>query len=166
MNVNKSSSGFHPVGHGFPLIEHNVDVYRMQGKLPEPTICPQCNAVFLKGRWQWAKSDAGAHQEVCPACHRQNDKRPAGILILKGPFLVSNQDEILQLVSHHEQHERAEHPLKRIIGIEKSGDSVTITTTDIHLAQGIAKAVHHAYQGELEMQYSKGQNQVRAEWKR
>lgn len=166
MNINKLPAGFHPVGHGFPLLEQGEDAYRMKGKLPEPTACPVCGAVYQKGRWQWAQAPANAHSETCPACHRLNDKLPAGFVTLEGPFFEAHRDEIISLVQHHVLHEKAEHPLKRIMEIERQDDSTLVTTTDIHLARGISEAVHHAYQGELALHYNAGEQQLRANWKR
>ena len=41
-----------------------------------------------------------------------------------------------------------------------------VTTTDSHLARGIAEAIHDAYKGELKVRYSRDENLVRAVWKR
>jgi hypothetical protein len=69
-------------------------------------------------------------------------------------------------VQNHERHERLEHPLKRIIATERQSDAAVVTTTDIHLARGIAEAVKHAFQGEMELHYNPGENLLRAYWKR
>lgn len=140
------------------------DSYKTRGKLPEPTVCSQCGAIFHEGRWQWGKAPAGAHQGICPACHRIHDHFPAGFLTLEGPFFQSNRDEIMRLVHNEEQRERAEHPLKRIMDIEESDGEVLVTTTDIHLARRIGEAVHHAYQGELEFHYNPDENLLRVHW--
>ncbi len=166
MNINKIPSGFHPVSHDRPLLEQHIDAYRLRGKLAEPTVCPQCHAVFHKGRWQWIEAPANAHNETCPACHRIHDQYPAGYVTLEGDFFNEHSNEIMRAVHNHEQHERAEHPLKRVMAVEKQGDATVVTTTDIHLARGIGEAVRHAYQGELELHYNPGENQLRAYWKR
>lgn len=110
---------------------------------------------------------AGAHETLCPACHRIHDKFPAGYVTLKGEFLVAHRDEILQLARNREAHEKAEHPLQRIMGIEHADDDgVLITATGIHLARDIGEAVHAAYKGELQYHYNKEENLLRVLWTR
>ena len=83
---------------------------------------------------------------------------------MKGEFFQSHRDEILHLVHNHEQRERAEHPLKRIMEVEEKDGATMVTTTDIHLARGIGEALHHAYQGKLEYHYNEEQNLLRVSW--
>lgn len=120
MNTKGTPPGFHQVSrHDGIFQEYRHDAYKTKGKLLEPTVCPQCNAVFHEGRWQWRELPAEPHQKTCPACHRINDHFPAGFITLEGAFLLTHRDEIMQLVHHVEERERAEHPLKRIMAIEK-----------------------------------------------
>lgn len=157
--------GFRQIQRHDGLFQERVhDAYKVKGKLHEPTVCTQCGAVFHQGRWQWKAAPENAHQEICPACHRIHDHFPAGFLTLKGAFFKSHRDEIMHLVHNHEQRERAEHPLKRIIATEEKDDATLVTTTDIHLARGLGEAVHHAYQGELEFHYNPEQNLLRVNW--
>jgi NMD protein affecting ribosome stability and mRNA decay len=142
------------------------DTYKSKKKLSEPTRCPECGAVYHGGRWQWRIAAAGAHETLCPACHRIHDKFPAGYVTLKGEFIVAHRDEILQLIRNREAHEKAEHPLERIMGIEGVEDGVLVTTTDIHLARNIGEAVHAAYKGELQYHYNKEENLLRVLWTR
>lgn len=160
------SEGFRQIPRHDGLFKERVhDAYKLKGKLPEPTTCPQCGAVFHAGRWQWMEAPAGAHQEVCSACHRIHDHYPAGFLTLRGEFFRAHREEIMNLVHNHEKHERAEHPLKRIMAVEEEKDGATlVTTTDIHLARGIGEALHHAYQGDLQFHYNPEQNLLRVSW--
>lgn len=157
--------GFRQIQRHDGLFQERVhDAYKAKGKLPEPTVCPQCGAVFHEGRWQWRQASANAHQETCPACHRIHDQYPAGFLTMNGEFFQSHRDEIMHLVHNHEKHERAEHPLKRIMAVEEKDGATLVTTTDIHLARGLGDALHHAYQGELEFHYNPEQNLLRVSW--
>lgn len=158
--------GFHPVRRDRLLQEQTEDAYRLKNRPPEPTVCPQCAAVFRDGRWQWGDAPKGAHQTLCPACHRANDKYPAGFISLQGAFFNAHRDEIMNLVRHEEQRDRQTHPLKRILDIEQDEESTLVTTSDIHLARSIGEAVHHAYQGELEFHYKPDDRLLRVHWAR
>lgn len=157
--------GFRQIARHDGLFKERIhDAYKAKGKLPEPTVCPQCGAIFHEGRWQWGKAPAGAHQETCPACHRIHDHFPAGFLTMQGDFFMANRDEIMRLVHNHEARERKEHPLQRVMAVEDKGGETLVTTTDMHLARGLGEALHHAYQGELEYHYNPEQNLLRVHW--
>ena len=142
------------------------DSYKSKLKLHEPTRCPECGAVYHSGRWQWGPPASGAVDHVCPACHRIRDHFPAGYVTLSGEFLAAHRDELLQLARHHEEKEKAEHPMERIMGIEDVREGVLITTTDTHLARDIGEAMHSAYKGRLEYHYNKEENLLRVHWSR
>jgi NMD protein affecting ribosome stability and mRNA decay len=142
------------------------DSYKSKRKLPQSTRCPRCGATFHKGRWTWDMAPAGAHQHICPACHRIHDSFPAGYVTLSGEFLRQHRDEILGLVKNCETMEKAEHPLERIMAIENTADGMLVTTTDTHLARKIGERLHHAHRGELSFHYNKEDNLLRATWNR
>lgn len=159
-------AGFHPIRRDRLPLETVMDSYKSKGKLPEPTVCPDCGAVFHSGRWQWLEKPKDAHQTTCPACHRIRDHLPAGYVSLAGEFLAAHEAEILQLIHHLEAQKKTEHPLQHIMAIEKTEHGTVVTTTDIHLARGIGEALHHAYQGELEFHCSPEQDLLRVNWSR
>ena len=158
--------GYEPVRRDRLVQDERHDAYKAKHKLPEPTVCPDCGAVFHAGRWQWLDRPAGAHEERCPACHRIHDAYPAGFVTAGGPFFSEHREELLHLVKNEEARAKAEHPLKRIMNVEDQDDGILITTTDIHLARGIGEALHHAYQGELEYHYNERENLLRVVWQR
>ena len=74
----KTSDYLHQGRHDRFLREWQHDTYKSKSKLPEPTVCPECGAVYLKGRWTWAENPGGANEEMCPACHsRSFGSRPS-----------------------------------------------------------------------------------------
>ena len=150
------------------LIQELVhDPYKSKRKLPEPTVCPRCGAVFRNGRWQWAKSHPyGAHEATCQACNRTQDSYPAGIITLTGDFVLSHKSEILNMARHHEALEKELHPLHRIMKIDERPASVVISTTDIHLPRRIGEALKRAYKGALEMQYEEESYLLRVNYRR
>jgi hypothetical protein len=121
--------------------DHILDPYQRQQKLDDDTICPQCSVVYHKGRWHWGARPENAHEALCPASRRINDKFPAGIVELCGAFGRQQKEEIVRLARHQEEAETSEHPLNRIITIEEDANGIVINTTDIHLPRRIGEAV-------------------------
>lgn len=164
MNTNKKSTVVHAMTQNRPLIERDSDAYKSKRKLAGPTVCPECNAVFDNGRWQWMAAPKFAPHELCPACHRIKDNFPAGYVILEGNFFNEHCEDIRRLIQNHAEHERSEHPLKRIMAIEHKDNGMLVTTTDTHLARGIGEALRHAYQGKLKIEHVSGESLVRVYW--
>lgn len=158
--------GRQPVYRSKLFQEYEHDAYKARGKLREPTVCPECKAVFHKGRWQWLPRPEGAHSEMCPACHRVRDHFPAGYVELKGDFVSQRREDVVNLVRHVEEKARAEHPLQRIMDIAEEDGGLMVTTTDIHLAHGIGEALRHAYRGELQSHYNTEEKLLRVHWER
>lgn len=146
--------------------EREHDVYRSRTKLQDPTLCTECGVVFTKGRWVWGKASSDANKTVCPACRRIADHFPAGHIEMHGGFFAKHRDEILNLVQHVEQKEKANHPMERIMAIEKRPDCTLVTTTGIHVARGIGGALSNAYNGEISVRYLDGENCIKVRWVR
>lgn len=159
-------SGFKRARRNVFIQEFEHDAYKWRGKPTEPTACPDCGALFHKGRWQRLPAPAQVRKALCPACHRIRDRFPAGYVMLGGEFLRAHRDEVLQLLRHVESHARAEHPLQRIMDITRENGDVTVSTTDPHLARALGVAVHRAYRGKLEFHYNPEQNLLRVHWQR
>ena len=143
-----------------------TDPYKQTRKPHEPTVCPQCGAVYHQGRWQWSEPPAGAHQAICQACHRINDNFPAGELTLSGAFVPRHKDEMLHIIRRQEAIEKPEHPFNRIMNIEDAAGRIVVTTTDIHLPRRIGEALKSAFDGELELKYDEDGYFLRAAWQR
>jgi len=135
------------------------------GRPPEdPTLCPRCGALYHEGRWAWAPSPPfEAERAPCPSCRRIANDNPAGIVLLEGELHDRLRDEIRNLILNVEQRESAEHPLKRIFGVEESSSGLRVRTTDARLARAVGRAVHHAYRGKLEEPASH-EEPVRIHW--
>jgi NMD protein affecting ribosome stability and mRNA decay len=144
--------------------EYQHDTYKLRGKLKEPTTCPDCGALFQKGRWTWGTAPSGAEQAICPACHRIRDKYPMGLVTIKGSFKDEQRDQVIGLVKNEEEKEKKEHPLSRIMSIAIQREELVISTTDSHLPRRIGEALQHAYHGALIVHYDKGEEFVRVTW--
>ena len=149
------------------LLEQVVhDTYKSRRKLPEPTRCKDCGALWRRGRWSWGAAPAGAHEGRCPACKRIRDRFPAGYVSVQGGFFDQHREEVLGRVRRCEAAEKRGHPLERIMAIEADGRGVVVTTTGAHLARRIGDALQHAYKGELDYRYNKADKLLRVNWSR
>lgn len=169
MNMAKarSTTGSPPVYRNKPLTPRLDDSYKTRAKYAEPTACPECNAVYHDGRWQWLALPSAPTWELCPACQRIRDDMPAGFVNAEGNFLKEHRLEIRSLVSHVGEKEKASRPLNRIIEmIDTNEDALLVKTTDAHLARAIGEALRHAYQGELKIQQAPDENLARVHWRR
>jgi NMD3 family len=146
--------------------ERRHDTYRLRGKLPEPTLCPECGSCYVKGRWTWEQAPEGANRTICPACRRLADNFPAGFIEIRGAFYVTHRDEIHNLVENLAKLEKERHPLERVILKLEVQKGIDVTTTGIHIARRIGEALARAYQGELSFQYAEGAKIIRVFWER
>ena len=166
MNMQAIPHGFKPVRRDQLREDREHDSYKSRQKPAEPAVCRDCAAVFHGGRWQWLEAPVPANEVLCPACERTRDRYPAGFVHLGGPFLATHLDELMALLRHREEREKATHPLARIMDIAPEDGGLLVTTTDLHLARDLGEALHHAYRGELEFHYNEGEKRLRVHWQR
>ena len=148
------------------LKEKRHDVYAEKSKIPEPTQCITCGALFENGRWSWNKTDKKVNQITCPACRRIADKCPAGIIELRGDFFRTHKEEILNLIHNVEKQEKGERALERIMSTKDEQQTTVVTTTGIHLARRIGEALSRSYKGEYSFQYADAETTIRIHWER
>ena len=143
--------------------------YHEDRKFPEPTVCPRCHLVYRNGRWQDGDApDKGEtpHSSHCPACRREIDRLPAGLLFLTGGYLDKHRVEILNIAKNQASAAAAHRPLQRIMWTEEDEGTTEIATTDSHLALRIGKAIESACKGSLTIKHAEDTELVRVYWQR
>jgi hypothetical protein len=138
------------------------------GKLAEGARCPGCGASYRAGRWTWKSAPPVAYEHRCPACEAIATDYPAGVLHVGGDFAAAHRDELIALLRHVEERERADHPLKRIMSIEDEGSGFLVKTTDAKLVDALGRALKKAYAGRLVHPRTTAEkpNLVRVHWTR
>lgn len=151
-----------------------ADPYRDDLSIPEPAICSGCQAIRKKGKWSLDETlrketlrFKTLSQVLCPACRRAQDDYPAGVIYLRGDFLLAHKGQILNTIKHQEAAALAKNPLDRIIKIEDLGEKgVVIETASERLATKLGRAVEKACGGDLKIQFSHQEKLVRIYWSR
>lgn len=146
--------------------EKRHDTYRERGKLSENTLCSECGALYVNGRWCWKKVPPTVTEAVCPACQRIADKYPAGFVEIKGDFVKGHGDEIFNLIRNVEAAEKGEHPLERIMAMTDEDGRTVVTTTGVHIARRIGEALSRSYKGDYSFQYADAEKIIRVSWER
>jgi len=49
---------------------------------------------------------------------------------------------------------------------DEQEEGLVMSLTDAHLARGIGEAIHHAYEGDIDYQYTKEDIMLRVSWSR
>lgn len=148
------------------------DPYIDSEHLHDNTACKICGAVYMSGRWYAGEDhpkpahNAKHYETICPACRKFRDHVPGGVIKMSGNFIWAHRDEILNLIRNESNSALKDNPLERVMTLETVGDEVHITTTNEKLAQRIGRALHKAYNGEIEYKWSEDNKLARINWHR
>lgn len=146
----------------------SLDAYQEKGGVKGTAYCG-CGAVFSNKRWHSGASAESSREGqvlVCPACRRIADRNPAGYVSLSGSFFMAHKAGIDSLINNTAQAAVTKNPLGRIMDVSSEKDGVTITTTDVKLAEKIGREVFKSHGGELHFIWSHAESPVRVTWSR
>ncbi|MBI5399838.1 hypothetical protein HZB07_04410 [Candidatus Saganbacteria bacterium] len=89
-----------------------------------------------------------------------------GIVRLCGSFLLDHEADILNLIKHEGLLAAEKNPQNKILTLAKIDGGIVAETSDHHLALRIGKALLHAYKGEHQYKFTKGEKFVEVDWQR
>ena len=136
-------------------------------------VCPECGAIYAKGRWTTA-ADAGSHRlatvagrSLCVACQMAERHQTRGYLTLRGAFFDAHEAEIETLLENEEARAAEDNPLGRILDWDRSIPGVlTISTSTEHLVERLGRAVYRAFGGDIDFGFSHANKFAHAYWVR
>lgn len=154
-------------------VEDFDDPYIPEESYPGTAVCHECHAVHQNGCWRLeerlyreAIKAAKVHFVVCPACQKQRDRQPGGIVTLTSDFIPLHREEILNLIRNEDLRARQNNPLERVMEIQEDGEQMLVTTTNEKLAQRLGRALCRAYGGQVEYHWAADSKQARVRWVR
>jgi hypothetical protein len=150
------------------------DVYLPRGAAQHVSVCEGCHAVYRNKRWY---ADEGMYRStskdpdtigtVCPACLKIRDNFPGGIVTLKGSYIITHRQELLNLIRNEEGRARGFNPLERVMSIKEDGfGALVVATTNEKLAQRLGRAIKKAFNGQVSYNWSHDNKLVRVQWER
>jgi len=148
------------------------DPYLPDAALPGTQVCQECHAVYRNSSWTldreaYDQAKQEKHQlTTCPACLKVDQKYAEGVVTLSGDYLWSHEEQIRNLIRNEAQWALKHNPLERIVRQEREGDTLTLETTDVKLAEHLGRAIHKAHQGELRLSWDGNPAICRVTWQR
>jgi len=89
-----------------------------------------------------------------------------GKINISGAFLLDHESDILNLVKHEGRLAEEKNPSHKIKSIAKANGGIVVETSEHNLALRIGKQLVHAYKGEHNYKFTKGEKFVEVDWKR
>jgi hypothetical protein len=140
--------------------------------LPDPTVCPSCNAVYSHKTWRAAAERskdvpfAGAPRALCPACRRTQRGPFLGRVLIRGNFVPVYEEEICRRV--HNVAARAEftQPEHRLVSLQWNGAALEVITTSQGLAHRIARELKKTFGGRASYNWAERDRSLLATWQR
>lgn len=171
--MNRDGGGNQRSSHTEAYREGNLpDPYISAKGLPEPTICPVCNAVYHKKHWRFneqllaeSKNNPNVQYAKCPADRKIEDKYAMGKVFLSGGFINEHMDELISIIKHEEREAKENNPLDRIMLLEKKNGGIYVETTSDALATRIGHHLKKSYKGGDEnFKFRRGDKFVEIDW--
>lgn len=150
------------------------DSYLPRGSAQRVSLCESCHSVYRHKRWyadhemyESVRSDPKTVQTACPACLKIRDNFPGGIITLKGSYVITHKQDLLNLIRNEEERARGFNPLERVMSVRENGfGKLIVSTTNEKLAQRLGRAIKKAFHGEVSYTWSHDNKLVRVEWER
>lgn len=113
------------------------------GRLAEPAVCAGCGAVFARRTWRQGRSLtdallARASWTICPACTQVRRAEYLGRVLIRGEGAMAMEEVVRRRIANVARRAGATQPERRIVSLERRGDTLEVLTTSQKLAHRIA----------------------------
>jgi hypothetical protein len=123
-----------------------------RGRLPEPSMCERCGAVFSRRVWRRGRVASPARLArvrwtVCPACEQVSRQEYYGRVLVRGAFARANEALVRRRIENVAARAAHTQPERRIVSIERDGDALEVLTTSQKLAHRIVRELKKLFGG-------------------
>ncbi len=136
-------------------------------------ICPVCHAISDGKHWlldeeeyRRLRQDPNVRVELCPADERIRRQMFDGEVMLRGEWLQTHKEEVLNWVRNEEKRARSTNPMARLATVQEREGGIYILTTSQALARRIGSGLKSAFKGRLTIQRLPYETFTRVRWAR
>jgi hypothetical protein len=141
-----------------------------RGRLPEPSACERCGAVFR--RRVWRRGERVSHAElaracwvVCPACEQASREEYFGRVLIRGAYAAAREAVIRRRIENVATRAGFTQPEQRIVSVERRGPVLEVLTTSQQLAHRIVHELKKLFRGRASYTWS-DDGSLLATWER
>ncbi len=154
-------------------IRSNFPTRSLDAAVHGQIICPVCHAISDGKLWhldeheyQRLRLDSNVKIALCPADERIKRQMFDGEVVLRGSWLQSHREEVLNWVRNEEKRARDTNPMARLASVQEKDNSIYILTTSQALARRIGSGLKSAFKGRLTVQRLPYEAFTRVRWTR
>jgi hypothetical protein len=122
------------------------------GRLPEPSACERCGAVFSRRAWRRDRRVTAplldrVRWTICPGCRQASQEIGFGRILVRGTFAPDDEALVRRRIANVARRAAFTQPERRISAIERRGDVLEILTTSQKLAHRIVHELRKLFRG-------------------
>lgn len=129
------------------------------GRLPEPSVCERCGAVFSRRLWRRDRKVTSALLDRarwvrCPACVQAAAESGFGRVVIRGAYALANESAIRRRIANVAARAAHTQPERRISAIDRRDDLIEVITTSQKLAHRIVRELKKTFHGRASYAWS------------
>jgi len=141
-----------------------------RGRLPEPSGCERCGAIFSRRVWRQGRRVTAAllekvHWTTCPACEQTSRATGLGRVVLRGAYVATHEGAVRRRIANVAARAAYTQSQRRVSSIEWRDDALEVLTTSQKLAHRIVRELEKAFGGRVTYAWS-DDGSLFATWRR
>jgi NMD protein affecting ribosome stability and mRNA decay len=122
------------------------------GRLPEPSACERCGAIFSRRVWRRPRKVTAAlleraHWMTCPGCEQAKAGTGFGRILVRGRYAAAHDAAIRRRIANTTARAAETQPERQLSSVERRDDVLEILTTSQKLAHRIVRELKKAFGG-------------------
>lgn len=139
--------------------------------LPDPSCCERCGAIFARQTWRKGRTVTQAlmtqvNWTVCPACNLADSGEYYGRVVLRGGFVVANEEAIRRRIENVAELAGMTQPERRLVAMDRARNGLDVLTTSQKLAHRIVHELKKTFRGRASYAWSDTDGSLFATWER